>query len=158
MEHCRSCGRRGTDALAYYPFHDYHESVLPGDSFPGGMPPPRGAPFRHPDRKDAPRQRFPAERSEPPSRPLRNPSGAFPLLGKAPFFPGGENRARFPSRLPQGNNMEEHRLGTVGIVVEDMEASAAINAILHQHADLIVGRLGIRPEGRIRGPVRRPRS
>lgn len=39
--------------------------------------------------------------------------------------------------------MEEHRLGTVGIVVEDMEASAAINTILHQHADIIVGRLGI---------------
>ena len=39
--------------------------------------------------------------------------------------------------------MEETRLGTVGIVVEDMEASAAINTILHQHADIIEGRLGI---------------
>ena len=39
--------------------------------------------------------------------------------------------------------MEETRLGTVGIVVEDLEASAAINAILHQYADLIVGRLGV---------------
>ena len=39
--------------------------------------------------------------------------------------------------------MEETRLGTVGIVVEDMEASAAINTILHQHTDIIVGRLGI---------------
>ena len=39
--------------------------------------------------------------------------------------------------------MEETRLGTVGIVVEDMEVSAAINTILHQHADIIVGRLGI---------------
>ena len=39
--------------------------------------------------------------------------------------------------------MEETRLGTVGIVVEDMEASAAINTILHQHAVIIVGRLGI---------------
>ena len=39
--------------------------------------------------------------------------------------------------------MEETRLGTVGIVVEDMEASAAINTILHQHADIIVGRRGI---------------
>lgn len=39
--------------------------------------------------------------------------------------------------------MEETRLGTVGIVVEDMEASAAINTILHQYADIIVGRLGI---------------
>ncbi|MCH5277550.1 MAG: iron-only hydrogenase system regulator [Desulfovibrionaceae bacterium] len=39
--------------------------------------------------------------------------------------------------------MAETRLGTVGIVVEDFKASAAINAILHQHADIIVGRLGI---------------
>lgn len=39
--------------------------------------------------------------------------------------------------------METSRLGTVGIVVENLEASAAINAILHQYADIIVGRLGI---------------
>ena len=67
----------------------------------------------------------------------------FLYSGRRLFFPAGKIAPVFPSRLPQGNNMEEHRLGTVGIVVEDMEASAAINAILHQHADLIVGRLGI---------------
>lgn len=39
--------------------------------------------------------------------------------------------------------MEESRLGTVGIVVEDLESSTAINAVLHQYADIIVGRLGI---------------
>lgn len=39
--------------------------------------------------------------------------------------------------------MEETRLGIVGIVVEDMEASSSINTILHQYADIIVGRLGI---------------
>ncbi len=39
--------------------------------------------------------------------------------------------------------MEETRLGTVGIVVENLESSAAINAVLHQYADIIVGRLGI---------------
>lgn len=40
-------------------------------------------------------------------------------------------------------NMEENCLGIVGIIVEDIEASAALNAILHQYADIIVGRLGI---------------
>ena len=39
--------------------------------------------------------------------------------------------------------MEQSRLGIVGIVVEDREATAALNAILHQYADIIVGRLGI---------------
>lgn len=39
--------------------------------------------------------------------------------------------------------MEDTRLGTVGIVVEDMDATIAINAILHQYAGIIVGRLGI---------------
>ena len=39
--------------------------------------------------------------------------------------------------------MEATRLGTVGIVVENLESSAAINAVLHQYADIIVGRLGI---------------
>ena len=39
--------------------------------------------------------------------------------------------------------MEENRLGIVGIIVEDIEASAALNAILHQYSDIIVGRLGI---------------
>ena len=39
--------------------------------------------------------------------------------------------------------MEQHRLGIVGIVVEDIKVSTRINDILHQHAELIVGRLGI---------------
>ncbi len=39
--------------------------------------------------------------------------------------------------------MEENRLGIVGIVVENRDQSAALNAILHQYADIIVGRLGI---------------
>lgn len=39
--------------------------------------------------------------------------------------------------------MEETRLGIIGIIVEDLEASAAMNAILHEHSDIIVGRLGI---------------
>ena len=35
------------------------------------------------------------------------------------------------------------RLGVVGIIVEDPSAAAAINAILHDFARLIVGRMGI---------------
>lgn len=39
--------------------------------------------------------------------------------------------------------MEENRLGVVGMVVEDLQASPRINEVLHQYAELIVGRLGI---------------
>ena len=39
--------------------------------------------------------------------------------------------------------MEETRLGIIGIIVEDLEASTAMNAILHEYSDIIVGRLGI---------------
>ncbi len=35
------------------------------------------------------------------------------------------------------------RLGVVGIVVESLSASADINAILHDYAGIIVGRMGI---------------
>lgn len=35
------------------------------------------------------------------------------------------------------------RLGVVAIVVEDLEASERVNQVLHEHAGLIVGRLGI---------------
>ncbi len=42
-----------------------------------------------------------------------------------------------------GGIMSESRLGTVGIVVDDPESTPQINTILHQYADIIVGRLGI---------------
>ena len=35
------------------------------------------------------------------------------------------------------------RLGVVGIVVEDLSAATGINAILHDFAAIIVGRMGI---------------
>lgn len=35
------------------------------------------------------------------------------------------------------------RLGVIGIVVEDNNAAEQINAILHEYADIIVGRMGI---------------
>lgn len=39
--------------------------------------------------------------------------------------------------------MDESRIGTVGIVTDDPAVTSQINAILHQYAEIIVGRLGI---------------
>lgn len=39
--------------------------------------------------------------------------------------------------------MENSRLGVVSIVADTMEAPPKINDVLHQHAGLVVGRLGI---------------
>ncbi|MDH7479889.1 MAG: iron-only hydrogenase system regulator [Syntrophomonadaceae bacterium] len=39
--------------------------------------------------------------------------------------------------------MNENRLGVVGIVIENREVVPQVNQILSQHADLIVGRIGI---------------
>ena len=42
--------------------------------------------------------------------------------------------------------MESHtdnRLGVVGIIIEDNEKSEEVNKVLHIHANLIVGRIGI---------------
>lgn len=35
------------------------------------------------------------------------------------------------------------RIGVVGIVVEDLNETAKVNEILHEYADLIIGRLGV---------------
>ncbi|OAT79533.1 TM1266 family iron-only hydrogenase system putative regulator [Desulfotomaculum copahuensis] len=37
----------------------------------------------------------------------------------------------------------ETRIGIVGIVVEDLASAEQVNAILHDHASLFVGRMGI---------------
>jgi len=37
----------------------------------------------------------------------------------------------------------EKRIGVVGIVVSDIENSKRVNEILHEFADIIVGRMGI---------------
>ena len=37
----------------------------------------------------------------------------------------------------------EKRIGVIGIVVEDITSSEKINAVLHDYADLVVGRMGI---------------
>ncbi|MGI5880202.1 MAG: TM1266 family iron-only hydrogenase system putative regulator [Syntrophomonadaceae bacterium] len=39
--------------------------------------------------------------------------------------------------------MSNNRLGVIGIVIEDREVVARVNAILHEHADMIVGRMGL---------------
>jgi len=37
----------------------------------------------------------------------------------------------------------ETRIGVIGIVVEDLEQTIRINDVLHQHAEIIVGRMGM---------------
>lgn len=37
----------------------------------------------------------------------------------------------------------EKRIGIIGIVVEDLTCAEDVNAVLHDYADLIVGRVGI---------------
>ncbi|PKM94046.1 MAG: CopG family transcriptional regulator [Firmicutes bacterium HGW-Firmicutes-1] len=37
----------------------------------------------------------------------------------------------------------ETRIGVIGIVVEKLEETAQINEVLHQYADIIVGRMGM---------------
>jgi len=37
----------------------------------------------------------------------------------------------------------DKRIGVIGIVVEDLEVTAALNEVLHEYSRLIVGRMGI---------------
>ena len=37
----------------------------------------------------------------------------------------------------------EKRIGVVGVVVENLESAAKVNAILHEHSHIIVGRMGV---------------
>ncbi|MCX7883789.1 MAG: iron-only hydrogenase system regulator [Caloramator sp.] len=37
----------------------------------------------------------------------------------------------------------EKRIGVVGIVIENFENASRVNEILHEHAQIIVGRMGI---------------
>lgn len=43
----------------------------------------------------------------------------------------------------KGKAMEDKRIGVVGIVVEDLESASTVNSILHEYANIIVGRMGI---------------
>ncbi|MBE6939245.1 MAG: iron-only hydrogenase system regulator [Ruminococcaceae bacterium] len=37
----------------------------------------------------------------------------------------------------------EYRISTISIIVEDRESARAINELLHQYADYIIGRMGL---------------
>lgn len=37
----------------------------------------------------------------------------------------------------------ENRIALIGVIVEDREQVASVNNLLHQHADSIVGRMGL---------------
>ena len=37
----------------------------------------------------------------------------------------------------------DKRIGVIGIVIEDLEVTAALNEVLHEYSRLIVGRMGI---------------
>ena len=67
--------------------------------------------------------------------------------GETNFLPLGKVCAGPAAAGLQAGKMEsgmgETRIGTVGIVVDDPEVTGRINAILHEYADIIVGRLGI---------------
>jgi putative iron-only hydrogenase system regulator len=39
--------------------------------------------------------------------------------------------------------MTQNRLGVIGIVIEDRQIVAKVNQILSEHADLIIGRMGL---------------
>ncbi len=39
--------------------------------------------------------------------------------------------------------MAEKRLGVIGIVIEDRQVVAQVNQILHEHAAMIIGRMGL---------------
>jgi len=39
--------------------------------------------------------------------------------------------------------MAEKRLGVIGIVIEDRQVVAKVNQILHEHAHMIIGRMGL---------------
>ena len=39
--------------------------------------------------------------------------------------------------------MEENRVPLLGVIVEDPESAEALNALLHQYKDYIIGRMGL---------------
>ena len=39
--------------------------------------------------------------------------------------------------------MEENRVALLGVIVEDPESAEALNALLHQSKDYIIGRMGL---------------
>ena len=39
--------------------------------------------------------------------------------------------------------MQDCRVAVIGIILEDAGASTAVNAVLHEYADCIIGRMGL---------------
>ena len=39
--------------------------------------------------------------------------------------------------------MEENRVALLGVIVEDPESAEALNALLHQYKDYVIGRMGL---------------
>lgn len=43
----------------------------------------------------------------------------------------------------KNEQIEDSRIGVVGIIIEDTEKTEDVNKVLHQHSGLVVGRIGI---------------
>ena len=48
-----------------------------------------------------------------------------------------------PSRKEYSMEEADKRIGIIGIVITDLDCTAAINQIIHEYSPLIVGRMGI---------------
>lgn len=73
------------------------------------------------------------------------------MLPESKGLPAGEGKsARFAMRsfsVPRRNGgdffMEENRLAIISVLVYDREQSPAVNAVLSQYGERIIGRMGI---------------
>jgi putative iron-only hydrogenase system regulator len=62
----------------------------------------------------------------------------------ASFGSGNTQQAEAVSMSANTEQTKQRRLGVIGIVIEDREHNAAkVNQVLSDHADIIVGRMGI---------------
>ena len=70
--------------------------------------------------------------------------GGRAVTAAAKFFRGGGCRVSGTTRERDFFMCENgNRIALVGIIVEDMEASSAVNSVLHDYSDIMVGRMGI---------------
>jgi putative iron-only hydrogenase system regulator len=58
-----------------------------------------------------------------------------------------------PQTMQNKDNTEEWRLALIGIIVTDWDAVAALNAVLHDYAQYIIGRMGIPYKARNRNII-----
>jgi len=64
-----------------------------------------------------------------------------PLSDKGGFFTAAACGIKLKIRLKVDS--VETRIALIGIIVEDIEASGRLNAVLHEYSDYIIGRMGI---------------